>query len=169
MKQKDYRIREAVIKDFPSIMALFKMNSDTFSRNEIPAAQKYIEELIKGMIGRFFVSVSKNKIVGCAGYSKEADTDGVYSFNWLAVHPDFKRHGMATELYNMIENKIKAFGGRLIIVNAGSNEVNRFFYKKMGFKACGRIPQYHSEKKDLIWYYKKVSKNKNLLKHFTIV
>ena len=149
-------IREAKLKDFQKIMSLLKLNLDTFSKSEIPAAANYIPELIrqKNKYGNFFVIVDRNEIVGCAGYSREQDVIGVYSFNWLAIHPDFKRRGLATELYNHIENSVKLLNARLFIANAGEKEPNRFFYKKMGFKVCGKIPKYYSNKKDLIWYYK---------------
>ena len=65
----------------------------------------------------------------------------------LAVHPDFKRRGIATELYVFIEGCVKKIGGRLIILDAGSGEVNQYFYRKMGFIECGRVPKYYSEKK----------------------
>lgn len=151
-------IRKATSKDFKSIMALIRLNLDTFSESEIPSAEKCIKELIKKQDkeNEFFVAVDSEKIIGCAGYSKQDDTSGVYFLCWLVVHPDFKRQGIATELYNHIETKLKSLRARLIILNAGSNEVNKFFYRKMGFKTCGTIPKYYSETKNLIWYYKPI-------------
>lgn len=151
-------IRKATIKDLKPIMALIKLNLDTFSESEIPSAEKCIKELVKKQDKKneFFVIADSEKIIGCAGYSKQDDTKGVYFLCWLAVHPDFKRQGIATKLYSHIEAKLKLLHARLIILNAGSNETNRFFYKKMGFKTCGTIPKYYSETKNLIWYYKPI-------------
>lgn len=149
-------IKKAISKDFKSIMSLIKLNSDTFSRFEILAVEKIIRRFIKNQSknNKFFVIVEFGKIIGCSGYAKNDDTFGVYTLCWLAIHPDFKRQGVATELYIYIEDKIKSLGARLLVLNAGSDEVNRFFYKKMGFKISGEIPKYYSRKKDLIWYYK---------------
>lgn len=150
-------IKEAALKDLKLIMLLIRLNSDTFSEFEILAAERSIKELIKKQSNenKFFVAVNSGKIIGCAGYLKQDDTSGVYSLCWLAIHPSFKRQGVATKLYNYTESKIKSLKhARIIILNAGSNEMNRFFYKKMGFSASGTIPKYYSEAKDLIWYYK---------------
>lgn len=149
-------IRKATPKDLKLIVALIKLNLDTFSESEIPSAEKCIKELIKKQDkeNEFFVLVDSEKIIGCAGYSKQDDTSGVYFLCWLAVHPNFKRRGVATKLYNYIESKLKLLHARLIILNAGSNEINRFFYKKIKFKIAGIIPKYYSKKKDLVWYYK---------------
>lgn len=149
-------IKKAMFKDLNLIMSLIKLNSDTFSETEILQAKKCIKELIKKQNEEksFFIMINSGKIVGCAGYSQQDDTEGVYFLCWLAVHPDFKRQGIATDLYKYIENKLITLQARLLILNAGSNEINRFFYKKMGFKISGKIPKYYNQEKDLVWYYK---------------
>lgn len=150
-------IKKATPKDLKSIMALIKLNSDTFSRFEIPAAEKSIGGFIKkqNKSNKFFVIAKSGKIIGCGGYVKNDDTFGVYTLCWLAIHPDFKRRGLAIKLYSYIESNLKTLNARLIIAEAGRGEVNRFFYKKMKFRVAGTIPKYYSEKEDLMWYYKK--------------
>ena len=149
-------IRKAVSKDLRSIISLVKLNSDTFSRFEIPAAEKNIKEFVKGQDknNKFFVIINSDKIVGCGGYEKQDDTFGVYTLCWLVIHPDFKRRGLAVELYSHIESNLKTLHARLIIAEAGRGEVNRFFYRKIKFKIAGIIPKYYSRTEDLVWYYK---------------
>jgi len=153
-------IRKAAPKDFKSIISLIKLNSDTFSRFEIPVAQKSIEEFIKNQnkSNKFFITINSGKIIGCGGYAKNDDTFGVFTLCWLAVHPDFKRQGVAINLYNHIERDLKPLRARLIIAEAGKGEINGFFYRKIKFKIAGIIPKYYSRKEDLIWYYKKLNK-----------
>lgn len=78
-------IRKANLKDSKSIMALIKLNSDTFSKSEFPSAEKCVKELIKKQDGenKFFVTVNSGKISGCGGYSRNDDTNGVYELCWL--------------------------------------------------------------------------------------
>lgn len=57
-------------------------------------------------------------------------------------------------MYNLIEERVKRLGARLIFLNAGSGEANRHFYRKMGLKKSGRIPKYYGEEKDLVLYHK---------------
>ena len=139
-------IQQAKSSDLKIIVSLIKLNFDTFSEIESEEAGKYIRKLIskRDKENNFFVSEISNRIVGCAGFSKQKDTSGVYCLNWLAVHPDFKRKGIATELYHFIEERIKKLAGRLIMLEAGSGEANQYFYIKMGFVECGRIPAYQS-------------------------
>lgn len=151
-------IKKAVPNNFKAIISLIKLNSDTFSRFEIPAAEKSIKEFIKKQDkdNKFFVILDSGKIIGCGGYAKNDDTYGVYTLCWLAIHPDFKRQGKAIKLYFHIESNIRALGARLIIAEAGRGEINRFFYKKTKFRIAGIIPKYYSKKEDLVWYYKKL-------------
>jgi ribosomal protein S18 acetylase RimI-like enzyme len=148
---------EAEKNDINGIIELIKLNSDTFAESEIPAARESISYLIEqqDMDNKFYVAKRSGLIIGCGGYSKENDTNGVYTINWLATHPQFKRRGIATHIYTYCESELYITKrARLLILNAGSGEQNRFFYKKMGFKESGRIPQYYNKNKDLIWYYK---------------
>lgn len=154
--KNNFMIKKATKKDFKAIMSLIELNSDTFSRFEIPAGGKSIKEFIRNQNrdNKFFVKVGSDKIIGCGGYLKNDDTYGVYTLCWLVVHPDFKRRGIAISLYNHIESGLKSLRARLIIAEAGKGEINRFFYRKIKFKIAGIIPKYYSKKEDLIWYVK---------------
>lgn len=145
-------IRPANIEELETIVSLLRLNPDTFSKTEVASAVKNIRQLIKQK--KFFIARVRDRIAGCAGFEKQDDTNGVYSLNWLAVHPSFKRRGIATKLYNLIEERVRRRGARLILLNAGSGEVNRHFYRKTGFKKSGRIPKYYGPAKDLIFYCK---------------
>lgn len=154
-------IRKAELYDLDSIISLFTLNSDVYSEHEINAAKGSINKMIKERRDKeeyYVLSSPSNKIIGCAGLSEENDTDGVYTLCWLAVHPNSQRRGIGTRIYNYIEERVKALGGRLIIINAGSGEDNQHFYKKRGFKQAGMIPKYYNKSKDLIWYYKELLK-----------
>jgi ribosomal protein S18 acetylase RimI-like enzyme len=147
-------IRKAEIADLEKIMDLSKLIS-IFSQYEISSAKKAITKIIEnsGVNSNFYVLVEAD-IVGCGGFSKKEDTTGVYSVNWLVIDPSQQGKGLGTKLYDHIELEIKKLGARLIILNAGTDEKNRFFYKKMGFKPAGEIPKYYSDSKGLVWYYK---------------
>ncbi|MCK5633333.1 GNAT family N-acetyltransferase [bacterium] len=149
-------IQKAKKEDSANIIALIELNSGTFPKQEICAAKKSIKKIIKKQDkeNKFYIATISKKIVGCGGFSKRNDTSGVYSLNWLAIHPDFKREGIATDLYKFIETSVQKLDARLIILSAGSNEENQHFYKKMGFKSSARIPKYYNKTKDLLWYYK---------------
>ena len=150
-------IRKANAKDLVSIISLFRLNSTVYSECEIIIAKKYIQEIIESHNYKndsYFVFVDSGRVIGCAGYALRKDTENVFSLNWLAVHPRFKRKGIATKLYQYIEEQIKLLNARLIILNAGSYEENKFFYEKMGFIIVGTIPKYYSDTKDLIQYCK---------------
>jgi N-acetylglutamate synthase-like GNAT family acetyltransferase len=133
------------------ITNLIQANSDTFGAEEIVESKKSIAELIDQ--GKYYVQID-GKVVGGAGFSERGDTSGVFVLNWIAVNPDYKNKGVGKYLYQVVEQRVKDSGAKMIILNAGSGEDNRFFYTKMGLKEVGRIPQYYNENKDLIWYQK---------------
>ncbi len=149
-------IRRAETRDLREIVSIFRSNPETFSDTELTVAGKDIRNVIKdrGCEKDYFVAEASGKIVGCSGFERQRDTNGVYVLTWLAVHPDFQRKGVATRLYRLIEGSIRKMHGRVIFIYAGSGEANRHFYRRMGFRKTGRIPKYHSATKDLVVYCK---------------
>lgn len=147
---------KAKMENLGEILALMKLNPRVYSKIEVCVAEESVRKLIskQNREAKYFVAKVAEKIVGCAGYSKRNDTTGVYTLNWLVVHPDYKRRGIATDLYELIEARLQELDARLIILSAGSNEGNKYFYKKMGFTQSVRIPKYYSKTKGKVWYYK---------------
>ena len=146
-------IRLAKLSDLKEIMInLIQANPDIFSAEEVTKAKKIIATLIENKA--YYVSIASNEITGGAGFSACEDTTGVFVLNWIAVNPNHKQKGIGTEVYTVVEQRVKEIGARMMILNTGSGEKNRLFYTKMGFKEVGRIPIYYTKERDLIWYQK---------------
>ena len=95
------------------------------------------------------VAVIEDKVIGyiCAHFI----IDESHILN-LAVHPDFRRCGIATKMAKEVLDELKRKGCRFIYLEVRvSNLVARNFYAQLGFKEIGvRRNYYTSPKEDAI-------------------
>lgn len=108
----------------------------------------YIEHVGK-IIGA--IGVRENKY-GSNGYEMDAD--------YIAVHKDFRRQGLATMLLNEMENFVKEKKGRYIHVltcDIESYKPALKFYEKHGYVKVAEIPNYYVPGEGRIDYFKELS------------
>ena len=62
----------------------------------------------------------------------------------IAVHPDFRRKGIAESLINALVAELRALGSRSLTLEVrASNEPARKLYEKIEFRQVGRRPNYY--------------------------
>jgi ribosomal-protein-alanine N-acetyltransferase len=87
------------------------------------------------------VAVLQDKIIGYICVNLIFDEGHILN---LAVHPDFRRQGIATRL---MEEILKASGGKncgvFYLEVRGSNTEARMFYERLGFKIAGVRKNYY--------------------------
>lgn len=108
----------------------------------------YIEHVGK-IIGA--IGVRENKY-GSNGYEMDAD--------YIAVHKDFRRQGLATMLLNEMENFVQEKKGRYIHVltcDIESYKPALKFYEKHGYVKVAEIPNYYVPGEGRIDYFKELS------------
>ena len=74
----------------------------------------------------FLIAELENKIVGCASLENDDYLDFLY------VHKDFQRIGIADKLYSEIEKE--AVKRKAAVLNANVSETAKGFFEKKGFK-----------------------------------
>lgn len=107
----------------------------------------YIED--KGQIIAS-IGVEENKY-GSGGYQMDAD--------YLAVHKDYRRSGLASRLLAEMENYVKEKGGRYIHIlscDIDSYAAARALWEKNNYKKVAEIPDYYVEGEGRIDYFKKI-------------
>lgn len=81
---------------------------------------------------------------------------------FLAVHPDFRRQGVAERLVGHIYNELREMDIETIQLEVrASNTPAINLYKKCGFVEVGRRPRYYGGKEDAILMDLAIERNKN--------
>jgi ribosomal protein S18 acetylase RimI-like enzyme len=85
-------------------------------------------------------------------------TQSTWDLYWIAVARAIQGKGIGRELLTITENKIKAAGGKLLILETSStpdyDRTNRF-YQLMGYTAVSRIKDFYAPGDDQILYEKR--------------
>lgn len=88
----------------------------------------------------------------------EHRTDG-YLWDYLVVHRNYRRLGLARHLFAALENYILSIGGRYILTYTCDLPeyiaIQRMF-KERGFEMIGRYPHYYYDGEDRLAFYKKL-------------
>jgi GNAT superfamily N-acetyltransferase len=108
----------------------------------------------------WYVENEAGDIVGVTScHENEHQTDG-YLWDYLVVHRDYRRHGIATQMFRELEWHVAALGARYILTYTCSLPeylpVQQLF-QKHGFKLIGQYPDYYYEGEDRLAYMKKIT------------
>ncbi|MDR1135459.1 MAG: ribosomal protein S18-alanine N-acetyltransferase [Clostridiales Family XIII bacterium] len=104
----------------------------------------FTSELRENSAAKYFVCVRASRIIGYAGAWAVLDEGHITN---VAVHPDFRRQGLAamllTELiaYMVKNTETLKFTLEVRISNSGAIEL----YEKFGFERCGLRKKYYSD------------------------
>lgn len=118
----------------------------------------------EGSTYRFIVAVEecKGEENACFGYvcfGATPMTRHTYDLYWIVVDPNQRGKGIGHHLLRALTATVAHSGGRILRVETSSTELYRSakgFYKREGFVEGGRIPDFYSDRDDLIIYYKVV-------------
>lgn len=112
-----------------------------------PDWRKAQAELVVQMSGNdkihLAVAEADGQIAGFVAYEFYEDETGEVYF--LAVHPDYQRHGIGTELNLFALQKLKEGGAKLAIVGTGGDESHapaRGAYEKVGYTGLPLVRYY---------------------------
>lgn len=142
-------IRDMNESDLPAVLEIERISFT------IPwSIDSFIHEL-RNLYSITKVAVIEGTVIGyiCAHYI----IDESHILN-LAVHPDFRRCGIATKMVIEVLSELKEKGCRFIFLEVRvSNLVARNFYARFGFKEVGvRRNYYTSPKEDAIIMMRKL-------------
>ena len=107
-----------------------------------------------GTCGKGCVSEAEDRLSGfvCVEYR---EWHRLGQLQGLAVDPDLKRRGIASELVHRAEEFVRAEGGRGLYVDTPvTNETGRSFYEALGYRQAYVMPEYYDEGLDGVTYLK---------------
>ena len=118
-----------------SVAALEKICfSDPWSENSVASE-------LKNKLALWLVAEENGAVAGYIGSQTCGDESDVMN---VAVHPDFRRKGIAEALVNALVAELKAIGSRCLTLEVrASNAPAIALYEKMGFAEIGRRKNYY--------------------------
>lgn len=127
--------RQMTISDVPQVAALEKACfSDPWSERSIAS------ELDNGL-SCWLVAMEGDRVVGYVGSQTVLDETDMMN---LAVHPDYRRRGLAQQLIEHLLHTLRQRGSRSLTLEVrASNAPARALYEKTGFSQVGLRKNYY--------------------------
>jgi len=111
-----------------------------------PWSERSVESELKNPLALWLVAMEEDHL---AGYVGSQTVVGETDMMNIAVHPDFRRRGVAEALVNALTEELKAIGSRCLTLEVrASNEPAIRLYSKLGFCQIGRRPNYYRHPKE---------------------
>lgn len=149
------KIRNLNKKDIPACLKIILESEAGTNKGE---AKKLLEFSlapgIKPLNPNYYVLECGGKVVGISGlYYDYEDPKNIMWMDYFAVIPGLQRQGHGTKMMQNLEKICKDKKIKFLCLFT-YNEGALKFYKKNGFKICGRINNYYPDGKPRIWMYK---------------
>ena len=114
-----------------------------------PWSEKSIASELGNIWSYWVVALDGERVVGYIGSQSSADETDVMN---VAVHPDYRRRGIAESLIEVLIRELKNRGSHALMLEVrDSNEPAIALYEKLGFQQVGlRKNYYHKPKEDAL-------------------
>lgn len=106
-----------------------------------PWSEKSVAGELENELAHWLVAVEEDAVAGYVGSQTVMDETDMMN---LAVHPDYRRQGVAEALVLALVSDLKKRGSRCLALEVrASNIPAQRLYEKMGFSIAGRRPRYY--------------------------
>ena len=124
----------------PQIAQLEKLCfSDPWSENSIASE-------LDNRLSHWLVALEGDKVVGYVGSQTVIDASDMMN---IAVHPDFRRRGIAEALIIALEEQLRHRGSKMLLLEVrASNAPAIALYEKLGFSQVGLRKNYYRNPKE---------------------
>lgn len=127
-----------------------------FRPDEVEIALELFDDAIAGDY-EFLGGFDDDDLVAYACYGATPGTDRTFDLYWIAVHPTAQRHGGGSRLLAEVEQRLRARGARLLVVETSSRpeyDATRRFYRARGYHEAARMRDYYAIGDDRVIYTK---------------
>lgn len=137
-------------------------SSPAFKPSEINILSEVIDDYIKKPDDDYIIidEMIDNKEAGFVVFGSASLTDYAWDIYWLAVDKAYQRKGLGKKLIkSTVDYALKKADKAILRIEASGRATNEkvlAFYQALGFIEGGRIPDFYSDKDDLVIYYKNV-------------
>ena len=103
-----------------------------------PWSEMSIASELQSIWSYWVVALNDDQVVGYIGSQSSYDETDIMN---VAVHPDWRRRGIAESLIDCLIRELKERGSRALMLEVRvSNDPAIALYEKMGFTPYGRLP-----------------------------
>lgn len=111
-----------------------------------PWSERSVASELQNKLALWLVAVEDGRVAGYVGSQTVMDETDMMN---IAVHPDFRRRGLAEQLVLALVEALKGQGSRCLMLEVReSNAPARKLYEKLGFSQVGRRPNYYRNPKE---------------------
>lgn len=112
-----------------------------------PWSERSIASELENPLAHWLVAVEGKTV---AGYVGSQTVMGETDMMNIAVHPEYRRQGIAQLLVDALVSDLKTMGSRCLTLEVrASNEPAKKLYEKLGFSLIGKRPRYyHNPRED---------------------
>jgi ribosomal protein S18 acetylase RimI-like enzyme len=157
------KIRPLVEKDRASLLSML-IKTRSFASAEIDLAMELIDIVLKDQIQKdyqiYCMVDDQDQAIGYLCYGPTPMTQGTFDLYWIAVNPDFQEQGVGSKLLSVLEEVVKAEGGRLILADTSTiphYEKTQKFYLKNGFQEVARVLDYYHPGNDRVTFCRRLT------------
>ena len=111
-----------------------------------PWSEMSIASELRSIWSYWVVAVCEEQVVGYIGSQSSYDETDIMN---VAVHPDWRRRGIAESLIDCLIQELKNRGSRALMLEVrDSNEAAKALYEKLGFRQVGLRKNYYRNPKE---------------------
>lgn len=167
-RQPSDLLRTLTLRETPTLDDIARVreivtSTGFFHDHEIDVACELVEEaLAKGPVEgyRFLFaelpdSRGITRPIGYTSYGQTPCTEGTFDLYWIAVHNDFRAHGLGRLLQRETESRIRALGGRRLFAETSGRDLyapTRKFYLSLGYTEEARLADFYAPGDDKVVY-----------------
>ena len=106
-----------------------------------PWSERSVASELTNKLAYWLVALEEDAVAGYIGSQTVMEETDMMN---VAVHPDYRRRGIAEALVNGLVEALKEQGSHCLTLEVrASNEPARNLYEKLGFTQIGRRPNYY--------------------------
>jgi ribosomal protein S18 acetylase RimI-like enzyme len=146
--------------DKSAIMEILR-HTPEFNNVDVDIAEEVIDVFLEDPAGSGYnVTVAEldTKPVGYISYGLTPLTVSTWDVYWIVVSPEEKGHGIGSRLLSESEDRIKAGGGYLIMIETSGKpeyENTRRFYESRNYRVAYTIRDFYAPGDDIVSFEKR--------------
>lgn len=152
--------RERVVESDREAVRSIVESSGFFSTAEVDVAVELVaERLSRGECSgyQFVFGESGGRVLGYVCFGPIPCTVASYDLYWIAVHEEFRGHGLGRQLLVAAEERIAALGGQRVYIETSSRsqyDPTRAFYRCCAYREEAILADFYAPGDDKVVYVK---------------